>query len=65
MTAYAEGPIQVEVRGTLDAWPDKLEGDVGWAYVALTGDSFTEAVAVVLTNAANGIRIRSLEWGRP
>jgi hypothetical protein len=66
MTAYAEGPIQeVEVMGTLDAWPDKLEGDVAWVYVALTGDSFAEAVTVVLTNTANGIRIRWLEWGRP
>ncbi len=66
MTAYAEGPIQeVEVTGKLDSWPDKLPGDVGWVYVALTGESFTEAVTVVLANTANGIRVRWLEWGRP
>ena len=66
MTAYAEGPIQeVEVMDTLDAWPDKLDGDVAWVYVSLAGDSFAEAVTVVLTNTPNGIRIRWLEWGRP
>jgi hypothetical protein len=66
MTAYAEGPIQeVEVIGTMDSWPDKLEGDVAWVYVAFTGNSFAEAVTVVLKNTANGTRIRWLEWGRP
>ena len=66
MTAYAEGPIQeVEVMDTLDSWPDKLQGDVAWVYVALTGESFTEAVAVVLTNSTHGIRIGEIEWGRP
>ena len=44
MTAYAEGPIQeVEVMDTLGSWPDKLQGDVAWVYVALTGESFRES----------------------
>jgi hypothetical protein len=31
MTAYAEGPVQeVEVMGTLDAWPDKFNCVKSW-----------------------------------
>jgi hypothetical protein len=34
-------------------------------YVALTGDGFSEAVTVTLTQEAGTIRIRDLQWGRP
>ena len=49
----------------LEDWPAKQEGDVGYVYVALTGDGFCEAVTVTLTREADTIRIRELEWGRP
>jgi hypothetical protein len=68
MTAYAPGPIrQVEVMSdfVLEEWPDKQDGDVAIAYVALTGDGFCEAVTVTLAQEGHNIRIRQLEWGRP
>ncbi len=68
MTTYAPSPIQqVEVMSDfiLEEWPDKQDGDVAIAYVALTGDGFCEAVTVTLAQEGHDIRIRQLEWGRP
>ena len=68
MTTYAPGPIQdVQVMEDyiLEDWPDKQDGDVAIAYVALTGDGFCEAVTVTLVQHSSGFRIRHLEWGRP
>src|ERR1700677_3773390 len=66
MTSYAPGPIQhVEVMGSLKAWPARKPGDIAWVYVALTGDSLSEAVSVVLCSTPAGTRVREIEWGRP
>jgi hypothetical protein len=66
MTSYAPGPIQhVEVMKALKAWPDRKPGDIAWVYVALTGESFSEAVTVILCSTESGVRIREMEWGRP
>ena len=68
MTAVGDGPItDVDLVGEciLEDWPGKQEGDVGYVYVALTGDGFSEAVTVTLTSEAGRLRIRDLEWGRP
>jgi len=68
ITAYDPGPIR-EVEVMTDAilfdWPDKAPGDLAWIYVSLVGDSFVEAVSLVLVEEADGTRIRQLEWGRP
>ena len=68
MIAIGEGPIEhvdLVSECILEDWPDKQQGDVGYAYVALTGAGFCEAVTVTLTQEADKIRIRDLEWGRP
>ena len=66
MIEYGEGPATfVEVMETFDDWPTKEQGDVGWAYVAIAGDEFSEAVAVVVCNEGDQFRIRDIEWGRP
>ena len=66
MTQYVERPVTTaEVMNTLDDWPDKEEGDVGWAYVAMAGDGFSEAVTVIVHSEDSRLLIRSLEWGRP
>lgn len=68
MIAIGDGSIrQVELMEecTLENWRDKWNGDVGYVYVALTGDSFCEAVTVTLTTEDGQVRIRELEWGRP
>lgn len=66
MIVYADEELsQAEVITDMEAWPDKKEDDIGWAYVALSGDSFSEAVAVIVKQEDNRLVIRSLEWGRP
>lgn len=68
MTAYAPGPIQsaqVMDDSTLEDWPDKQPGDLAVVYVALNGESFSEAVTLTLAQDGDDILIRDLQWGRP
>ena len=67
MTAYAPGPVRrVEVieHLVLNHWRDKQEGDIALAYVALQGDSYIEAISVILASEDGLVRIRQLDWGR-
>ena len=51
--------------GEMFDWPHKQPGDIGWAYVSISGEHFNEAVTCVVA-AVNGHNlIRELEWGRP
>lgn len=60
------GPItDVEVMNTLEEWPRKKKGDVGWAYVAMSGSNYCEGVAVVVMEESGSLLIRDIEWGRP
>lgn len=66
MIEYGYGPAtDVEVVETMDDWPDRKSDDIGWAYVAISGDGFNEAVSVVVTKKKNVYKIRDIEWGRP
>ena len=68
MTAYAPGAIQeaqVMDDFTLEDWPGKQPGDLAVVYVALNGDTFSEAVTLTLAQDGDDILIRHLEWGRP
>ncbi len=66
MVASAEGPPWlVEVMGKLDDWADRRAEDVGWAYVAIAGVGFSEAIAVVVASRGEKPLIREIEWGRP
>ena len=66
MHSYAKGPItHFEVMNTTEYWLAKQENDVGWAYVALTGDNFSEAVTVIVTRQSSKLLIRKIDWGRP
>jgi hypothetical protein len=49
----------------MDEWPDKLPGDIGWVYVAIEGDDFSEAVRVIVADVEGKLLIREVEWGRP
>ena len=65
---YTEGSpaqVQFDEQFALDDWPAKQPGDTGWAYVSILGDTFIEAVTVVVTNAGDSLLIRDVEWGRP
>ena len=63
MIAYGQGSAQdVQLVTTLEQWPEKTPGDIGWAYVAILGHNFSEAVTVVVNDQR---LIRAIEWGRP
>ena len=57
------GPVAV--GETMVDWPDKQPGDVGWAYVSVGGDTYSEAVIVVVTREGGELRVRSADFGRP
>jgi hypothetical protein len=66
MVEYFETPPHlVMVMNTLEDWPDKRPNDIGWAYAAIAGESESEAVTVVVTDAGGHRVVRSVEWGRP
>ena len=66
MVSYFESPASgVQVVNTLEEWPGKEPGDIGWAYAAIWGESGSEAVTVVVTARDGKPAIRSIEWGRP
>jgi hypothetical protein len=68
MIAYATGSIQkaqVMDDFTLEDWPGKQADDLAVVYVALNGDSFSEAVTLTLAQDGEEAVIRHLEWGRP
>jgi hypothetical protein len=46
-------------------WPEKNDGDIGWAYVALEGSDYAEAVSVIACKEYGKYKIRDIEWGRP
>lgn len=63
---YGEGPAtNVEVVDSMDYWPDKKDDDIGWAYVAIEGGDYAEAVTVIVSKENGDYRIRDIEWGRP
>ncbi len=66
MIKYGGGPVtHVEVINEMIEWPTKKEIDIGWAYVALQGEFFSEAVAVVVSKINSALKITEVEWGRP
>ena len=57
------GPV--EVGETMEDWPGRKPSDVGWAYVSVGGDAYSEAVIVVVTLEENALKVRTVEFGRP
>ena len=69
MTSYADCPPAIRpellVMEGMNDWPDKQEGDVGWAYVAMFNNYYSEAVSVVVSHEQGRNVIREIVWGRP
>ena len=57
------GPV--EVGQTMEDWPGREPSDVGWAYVSVGGDLYSEAITVVVTLEEGEMRVRAVEFGRP
>jgi hypothetical protein len=54
-----------DIIETMEDWPEKRPRDAGWAYVALNGHGFAEAVTMTLSGKPGELLIRDIEWGRP
>ena len=66
MISYGDSaPDLVELIMTMDTWPARQTNDLGLAYVAISGDGFSEAVTVTVAQSSVHAHIRELEWGRP
>ena len=67
MVDYGDGPAtDACLITTMESWPDRQPNDLGWAYVAIIGEGFSEAITVVVeTQEAGSPCIRHVEWGRP
>ena len=66
MIDYGDGPvITTELTEALEDWPEKQANDLGWAYVAMSGDNYSEAVCVVVALEDGAPTIREIQWGRP
>lgn len=68
MIEYGEGtPKHIEVMQTdpMHGWASYRGGDIAWSYVAIVGDGFSEAVALIYCNDNGLPKIRDIEWGRP
>jgi len=60
------GPIEpIEVGETMTSWPGRQAPDLGWAYVSLGGDVYSEAIIVIVTAENGESKIREVEFGRP
>ncbi len=57
------GPV--EVGETMEDGPGRKPSDVGWAYVSVGGDAYSEAVTVVVTLEEDALKVRTVEFGRP
>ncbi|PZV03643.1 MAG: hypothetical protein DCF32_13385 [Leptolyngbya sp.] len=62
-----EPPTDVELIVTMEQWqlPEQRPTDLGWAYVAIAGPGYSEAITVIVEDAGGESAIRYLEWGRP
>ena len=68
MIDYGEGPAEDVELISVDkmmGWEVREPADVGWAYVAISGEGFNEAVSVIVASEGGRYAIRELEWGRP
>ena len=66
MVDYGSGQPMVDGHiHTMTDWPSQRPGDVGWVYVSISAEDFGEAVTVIVSNEAGGLKISDIEWGRP
>jgi hypothetical protein len=68
MVEYGDGPPDEVLLISVDdmqTWRTRQDGDLGWAYVAINGDGYSEAVSVVVAGKGERPTIRDVEWGRP
>ena len=55
----------IELGPPLPARPDLTSDDVGWFYVSLGGDVYSEGLTLIVCREGDALRIREVEFGRP
>jgi hypothetical protein len=66
MIAYGAGPARhVFLLYALGYRPGRRPHEIGWAYVVIAGDEFSEAVTIVVSLERGRAVVRQVEWGRP
>jgi hypothetical protein len=55
----------LEVTQTLTSWPSKRASDVGWAYVGISGETYSEGLTIVIELENHALRVAEVEFGRP
>lgn len=63
-------PSSIQVVTAADSsalkdWKWSSPDDFGWAYVAISGIDYCEAVAVMIAKDEQRLAIRDIDWGRP
>jgi hypothetical protein len=60
------GPVgPIEGGQTMEDWPGKQPADLGWVYVSIGGDVYSEAITVIVVSEDGQAKIREVEFGRP
>jgi len=59
------GASSVDVGHTMSDWPGRQASDVGWIYVSIGGDVYSEAITVVVALEDGLPKVRDVEFGRP
>ena len=59
------GSIVPGMSSSKTASPDSRAEDVGWVYVPIPGEVYSEAVMVVVSREDGELRIRKADFGRP
>jgi hypothetical protein len=57
--------VQDVTGSDVSEWTGKKPHDFGWAYVAIDGVGYCEAVAVTVAEEGERLVIREIQWGRP
>lgn len=55
----------VEAGHTMESWPDQQPSDLGWVYVSIGGDVYSEALIVIVALEDGAMKVRDVEFGRP
>ena len=59
------GPVTVVQTMTQWQSPARQPSDLGWVYVGIGGDAYSEAVTAIITLENGRPKVREVEFGRP
>lgn len=62
---WGVGPVEVGQTNDMDGFPDRQPSDLGWVYVSIHGDVYSEAVTVIIAEENATLVVRDVEFGRP